>query len=519
MEIAGFETGVKSPEVVGAKYQYIGQLKERRYFWYAGLLGNLKFGVHNNSINNARRGLYERVFHVEKDGKFVPTPKPTVSVRTELRLFTAALTQRLPKTAPILHQAFPEYYTGRRKDIYQRAADELEVVPLNKGDALLRSFVKAEKVNLSKKPDPAPRLIQPRSPRFNVAVGCFIKHLEKPLYASIAGVFRGPTVLKGYNAEQSGRILRDMWEEYRDPVAVDLDATRFDQHVSMEMLQWEHSVYLSCFRGDDKTQLRRLLAQQLQNRGIIKCPDGIIKYKVDGCRMSGDMNTAMGNCLIMCALVWTYCKERGVKARLANNGDDCVLICERGDIPTLTNGLFDWFLRFGFQIKVGDIVDEFEKITFCQMQPLWDGSQWLLVRDPHISMSKDRYTIVPLTTPKLAAGWLHGFGMAGMSLTGGIPVLQEYYNCMLRSGLPNNVQNSTQWENASGFLNLSKGMARQVTKVTDAARLSYWRAFGVCPARQELVESILRNTTLSLHRDGFQVLDPTSEINVHSISY
>lgn len=506
--------------MVGAKYTYVGQLRTRKYYHYAGLIGDLRFGVHNNSVNNARRGLYERVYHVEKNGEFVPTPKPTVNIRAGLRLFTAALTTRLPKTAPILRQNFPAYYTGRRKDIYQRAADELEVTPLTKGDAMLRTFVKAEKVNLSKKPDPAPRLIQPRSPKFNLEVGIYIKHMEKDIYASIAGVYGGPTVLKGYNAEQSGQILRDMWEEFKDPVAVDLDATRFDQHVSADMLRWEHSVYLSCFRGDDKAQLRKLLAQQINNFGVIRCSDGVIKYKVEGCRMSGDMNTAMGNCLIMCALVWTYCRERGVRTRLANNGDDCVLVCERGDIPAITTGLYDWFLQYGFQIKVGDIVDEFERITFCQMQPLWDGNGWLLVRDPHVSMSKDRYTIVPLTTPRLAAGWLHGFGTAGMSLTGGIPVLQEYYNCMLRSGRPNNVANSTQWENASGFLNLSKGMARTVTDVTDEARISYWKAFGVCPARQELTEEILRNTVLSLHRPGIRhASDPATEINVHRVVY
>jgi len=502
--------------VVGVEYVPAGRRRDRRYFRYDGLPGNLNFIVHNNSFANAKRALHERVYFVLVDGVFVKTPKPSIDVFAELRQFSTALTNRLPKTAARPVNEFHLNYSGRRRDIYKRAEDGLEAVPLHKGDAVLRSFVKAEKVNVTVKPDPAPRLIQPRSPRFNAVVGSHIKHMEKPLYAGIAGVYGGPTVLKGYNAEQSGKIMRDKWDSFEDPVAVDLDATRFDQHVSREMLMWEHSIYLSAFTGEDRTNLRQLLRQQLDNRGVIRCSDGTIKYSVSGCRMSGDMNTAMGNCLIMCAMIHRLFAERGVNAKLVNNGDDCVVFCERRDAHRLTDGLFEWFLRFGFQIKVGAVTDVFEKVTFCQMQPLWDGTQWLLVRDPHVSMSKDRHTLVPLITPKLTAAWLYGFGMAGMSLTGGLPVLQEYYACMLRHGQPGRVEQSTQWENTAGFLNLAKGMAREVRPVTDAARLSYWRAFDVCPNRQRLVEQQLRDTTLSLHRRGTQAWDPATESFVHN---
>lgn len=512
----GFETKVKSPEVVGVEYKEGGRRQDRRYFRYDGLPGTLNFVVHNNSFANAKRALHERVYYVQKGDAFVETPKPSINVFRALRQFTVALTNRLPKTAMKPLEDFPSNYVGRRKDIYQRAVDGLRATPLHKGDSVLRSFVKAEKVNITAKPDPAPRLIQPRSPRFNAVVGSYIKHLEKAIYACIASIFGGPTVMKGFNAEQSGRHMRNMWDSFEDPVGIDLDATRFDQHVSREMLQWEHSVYLSAFAGEDRRNLAGLLKQQLDNRGIIRCADGTIRYAVSGCRMSGDMNTAMGNCLIMCALVHTLSTERGIGTRLANNGDDCVVFCERRDVGKLTANIHDWFLQYGFQVKVGAVVDTFERVQFCQMQPLWDGTQWLLVRNPHISMSKDKYTLVPLVNEKQAAAWLHGFGIAGMSLTGGIPVLQEYYACMLRHGQPGNVQHSTQWENASGFLNLARGMAREVRPVSESARLSYWRAFDVCPNRQIMLEQQIRNTTLSLRRRGSQAWHPEIECFLHN---
>jgi hypothetical protein len=66
----------------------------------------------------------------------------------------------------------------------------LATKPFTAKDAYLNSFVKGELVNLSdSKPDPAPRIIQPRSARYNVLVGCFLRPLEHKLYEAITEVF------------------------------------------------------------------------------------------------------------------------------------------------------------------------------------------------------------------------------------------------------------------------------------------------------------------------------------------
>lgn len=71
--------------------------------------------------------------------------------------------------------------------------------------------------------------------------------------------------------------------------------------MSVQALKWEHSIYNAMFRSDE---LAELLGWQLTNKGFARTTDGLIKYEVKGCRMSGDMNTALGNCMIMCALVY-----------------------------------------------------------------------------------------------------------------------------------------------------------------------------------------------------------------------
>lgn len=63
----------------------------------------------------------------------------------------------------------------------------------------LRNFVKIEKVT-EEKLAKAPRNISPRSPEFNVLLGCYIAHLEKALFRILERVCGFPVVFKGMNA-------------------------------------------------------------------------------------------------------------------------------------------------------------------------------------------------------------------------------------------------------------------------------------------------------------------------------
>jgi hypothetical protein len=289
-----------------------------------------------------------------------------------------------------------------------------------------------------------------------------------------------------------------MWAEFDSPVAIGLDAKRFDQHVRAKMLRWEHDVYLAAYRGSDREFLGYLLDAQIRNRCTMRCVDGNIKYTVHGSRMSGDMNTASGNCLIMCALIHTLCTERKVrKFRLANNGDDCVLIVESRDVALVLDGLYEWFLEFGFKMEVEPTVDTFERIVFCQSSPVFDGTKWVMVRDPRVSLSKDaiclnrNYSYGPG-----ARKWLGAVGACGLSMTGGIPVLQDYYSAFLRGGV-----DGLRWDPVvfeTGMAMLAKGCSRGYREPTDAARVSFWQAFGVTPTEQRLAEESYRSVDLEI---------------------
>jgi len=384
---------------------------------------------------------------------------------------------------------------GRRREIYQRAADSLAVRALCAADAFLSTFTKCEKIDFHTKPDPAPRVIQPRSPRFNVEIGRYLKQLEKLICRGVAEIWGGPTILKGLNAEGVATSLRQMWTEFDKPVAVGIDATRFDQHVSVEALRWEHSVYSRMFSKEAQPKLARLLEMQIVNRGYGRTEDCTLMYEVEGRRMSGDMNTGMGNCLLMCAMIHWYAKHHNLKCRLGNNGDDCVLIFERRDLSKLSALSAD-MLDFGFVLEIEKPVYVFEQIDFCQNHPVYDGESWVMVRDPRKCIDKDLVTVLDLGSRGGSQKWAYAIGSGGIALSGGIPVLDSFYRMLLHVGKPGNSADHPWMEN--GFKMMCRNMGRQDKAITPAARLSFWRAFGITPDQQTAIEEVYSHTTLNL---------------------
>lgn len=487
--MVGFDTG--SYKAVGGLPISVttngGIPKVRRALTLPCLSHGVRFGVHNQSLVNVLRGLTERVFKVVKNDRLVDPPKPSAGVFKRLGAFRSLLLGKLGSCRPWTMEQFIMSYRGAKQLTVRAAAESLSSRPITKDDAGLKTFVKAEKLNLSSKADPAPRVIQPRDPRYNCVVGPYLKAHEHNVYRAIADVWGGPTVMKGMNAVEQAQAIKDMWEEFPDPCAIGLDASRFDQHVSVDALKFEHSVYNAMF-GD--SELRQALQWQLQNKGVAYCPDGKVKYSVAGCRMSGDMNTSLGNCLLMCALVYTLCSEIGVRARLANNGDDCVVVVSRSDEKKVRNVVQGWFLEFGFTMKVEDTVYEFEQIEFCQTKPVFANGRYVMCRNPHVCIDKDIFCLHPESNPYHL--WAGGVGTAGLALASGVPILQEFYIFLKELG------SSSDLKDNSGMSYLASRMQSAESPITPEARVSFYKAFGIPPWEQREAEETLRNTCVDL---------------------
>jgi hypothetical protein len=462
---------------------------------------HVRYGVHNSDMNTALRGVVERLFL--RNGQPPIRPHPQTFAQ-RWRRFGNLLARKVGSASPISFVEFIGLYQGRKGLIYQHAVDKLRLRGVRRSDAYVNMFVKAEKLNLTAKPDPSPRIIQPRSPVYNAAVGVFLKPAEHKIYNKINEIWGSTTVAKGLNARRRGEVLASKWAKFRHPVAVGADASRFDQHVSVPALRAEHQVYNRIFNSP---LLRKLLRWQLDTRGFVRCKDGSFRYRVEGSRMSGDMNTALGNVIIMCGLVWSYCDQHGIRAELLNDGDDCVIIVEETDLHRFDE-FVPWFAEMGFPMVMEEPVRVLEEVVFCQAQPVFDGESWVMVRDPRTAISKDLVSLRPVRNAPEWRAIRRAVGECGMSLAGNIPVWGEVYAMIMRGTDPA----GSRWRRrvdgrrvnrrkhrsidydavTTGMRHLARGMHQKHTTPTEAARYSFWKAFGWLPDVQNSLEETYR---------------------------
>lgn len=144
-----------------------------------------------------------------------------------------------------------------------------------------------------------------------------------------------------------------------------------------------------------------------------------------------------------------------------------------------------WFKDFGFTMVVEEPVYELERIEFCQSQPVWTPSGYLMVRHPRKSAVKDSLSLMPLTDVKTWGRWLQSVGSCGMSLTGGIPISQEIYNTYLRHAAGKALHHRSL---ETGMALLAKGMHRSYGTIADRTRYSFWLAFGYTADAQIAIE-------------------------------
>lgn len=459
------------------------KLRNLDHFHY--LSNEVNYGVYHNNLDAMERALLERVFYVKKDGLFVEPPGVQRNQFQNMQDFTNKLLNLSHSAVPCTPQQFVGLFQDRRVKIYQKAVDENEAYGFDVKLANIRPFVKREKYNFSAKPDAVPRIIQPRNPRYVVETGRYVKPIEKKIYKNINTVFGHTVVFKGLNASQRGKVLKSHWDEFIDPVAISLDAERFDEHVSHEALLWEHGIYRSFYKNDK--YFRMLMRLQRDNRGVGFTKEGKILYRIRRNRMSGDSNTALGNVLIMCGLIYTYAHERGIKIRLADDGDDSVTIMEKSDLDTFMGGLREWFLTYGFSMAVEKPVTIFEQIQFCQCQPVYDGVSYVMVRDPRTALSKDCLSLKPLDSRKVFQRWCSAVGKGGMSLTGGIPVWQNFYRNFIKMSEGAKPLSDPTLE--TGAARMARGMKREfIDNVPPSCRFSFWLAFNILPCEQKVIE-------------------------------
>jgi len=476
-------------------------IKERFVTALSNISGGLELGIYRNGVDEGLAGLLERVFYVKSvAGGWQSPPKPEDG-------FWEGTMRRVGKKSyvyPVSQLSFEEFiarYKGGKLATYQQGLATYITYGLDiRKDTFVGAFVKQSERQARGK---APRLIRPFSIVFNLVFGTFVYPLEKCLYSAIDGLYDSPTVTKGLNCLEVAAALAQKWAMFGDPVCLITDMSRFDQHCTPSALRWVQWMCVRSLRktGADIKLFERLFRATINTRGMVLCDNGVINYSIEGTLNSGLSSTSLCGVTIVCFLLRSYCLSVGVRHQLISAGDDTNIIIERRDLH-LMGGLSAWCLRGGFTVKIDGLADVMERVDFCQMRPIFDGNNWLMVRNPRVVTTKDLLTERKFSTVKSLRGHIKAIAQCGIALSGGVPVMQSFYNMLLRSSVG---ADATPLER-NGFYYLSRNMDREIAEVSDVARISFYKAFGINIWRQVELERMYDhmsiNTSLGVERSS-----------------
>lgn len=490
-------------ELVVTRRARKNKLKHKKCYRYDSLGTMQDIRPFADDINTLERAVKERLLFVsDGNGGFASPPKPEDKAFTKGCDWVIDSFRDMRKVvAPLTKDVFLRAYGGHKRRVYENAFTSLETKKLGWKDYRAKVFVKFEKTNFTQKKNPVPRAINPRDPRYHVSVSLYLKRIEKLVFKHLDHLWMCPytgvkkTVMKGLNALERAKVIHEKWKKFHTPVAIGVDASRFDQHVSVDALQFEHEIYKMYFSGKNRRTLSALLSKQLNNTLTGRTQDGHLRCTIEGKRMSGDVNTSLGNTLLMCAMMLSFRKMLAVNFEFINDGDDGVIICELADSQRILENIHSHCLKFGFNMVYEQPVGSIEKIEFCQSKPVaLSVDEYVMVRDIKNSFDKDSTSLLTLSSEKFSRKWMRSVGECGLILTSGLPVLQTYYNVFLKQSRVAHTKDYTY----SGMKLLADRMqSRGYREPTWYSRYSYWKAFGVTPAIQLIQEELLAKEEVS----------------------
>lgn len=417
-------------------------------------------------------------------------PLPSNAGLAGVRKHLANLAKRMAVVPLTLEQAL-NHFRGARYTLYKNAYDSLQRKPLGRNDSTLSCFIKSEKMDPSAKTNPDPRMIQARGPRFNLHMACYVHPLERQVYTTCD--WSGMRVFaKGLNSLQKAELIRAKFSLLRNPVCYSLDASRFDKHVSPQLLGEEHRFYKRVFKGD--ALLAMLCEWQTTNRCYTQ---NNVKYTAKGGRMSGDMNTALGNCILMYSMLMTVSEKLGFQPLVIDDGDDCLMLVEAEHAIKFEKKIGAEFLEFGMSIKLENMACRLEDIVFCQSKVVGDR----MVRNWRKVISHGTAGVKHWSNPKLVRPMLTSVGKCELACNPGVPILQEYALALIRNGRG---QQQKRLDVDSGVLLRARYEVGSDQAILNArskpvsvqARFDFEDVWGVPVKEQLIIEDILSRWTI-----------------------
>lgn len=352
-------------------------------------------------------------------------------------------------------------YQGSKKRTYIRALENLKHQGFEKKMAIVKMFIKPDRIPEAAIKDKAPRAIQYRSAEFNLLMAHHLKQFEHDFYDKFKP-FGLRVVAKGLNPRQRASLLIEKLQRFNKPYILNIDHSKFDSTVNMHHLKETHKIYKKAVGKD----CYHLLKNQLKNRCYSK--NGI-KYMAEATRMSGDYDTGLGNTLINCACLMKVFE--GIKFDFILDGDDAVVICEQ---------MVDMrrFELFGFETKATYV--DAHGIEFCQSKLIWNNG-WMFSRNPLRAISNQTVARKNFG-PKGFKRYLAGVGMCELSVSSGVPILQRHAVRLKE------LHHKPLYDQRMLY-RMDNGLEAVEIEIPRATRLSFYLAWGIEPDLQVAMEN------------------------------
>lgn len=428
----------------------------------------------SNCTYNVMKGLEGRVF------LYPPPLSPSKLKGMRFGLNHAIRFSRGLRVEPYDKERFLSCYSGSKRGRYAAMLEKLEYCENWKKYSNIQVFVKTElRDGLSD-----PRIIQARHPFYNWFLGRWLKPYEHQIYQmkEPREVCPNPmrVIAKGLNMTERAALMYRKWTTYEQPVALSFDIRRFDAHVRREHLLMVHKLYKTFLPNREHAALKA----QLHNLAYF---EGKLVYEGFHGRCSGDVDTALGNCLISFMAVVGCMRELRIKCSTIIDGDDFIVFCDLRDFKGLRGRIEEIMFGYGFNLTV-DVAHEFEQVEFCRSRPVNLGTHWQLVRTPDRVLSHFGTSTRNFSLAQDNSSMLSTMALCELSLNSGVPVLQELaLACNPEQG------DARHLPELDYYRIMADGIGRgKASDILDVTRSSFHRAFGIDPSEQMLLESVIR---------------------------
>lgn len=443
-----------------------------------------RMGVHARTLTNELCCLHNRVL--------LETPSMTTEGHRLLGLVARAWQTRVKQAlGPVERwsrsKTLKHMVQRHGAALYVPAAASLEQDPLNDMDTRVSMFIKIEKLYVQPGASmKTPRAIQFRGPRYNLCLARYLLPIEEALYdrlhtEGIGGLYTS----KGLTPQGRAELLLELWGKYSSPMALCVDASRFDAHVSIAHLKIEHGFYTMFYPKD--RQLYWLLKHQLRNRGTGHFGT---KYKLPGGRMSGDVNTALGNTLIQLMVLKTTCGDRPVS--IIAEGDDAVVLGEARHIKALAGLVPGRALELGFELKTATAMWP-EELEYCSSRPVeLQPGKWVSCREWPKPLLSDCLSCRTVAGTKAVAQKGRTMAVCYALQYSGIPVYWMWARRMLSHTVGGELDpwyDRAMWTQT--VLHLREECSLEPEEPSLTARASFALAFGIEPSVQFALERML----------------------------